>query len=50
MIALAAFVELGCTQDRTRSNGGKYVRVEEIFLTLPLTLLLQAAKINFAAD
>lgn len=50
MTALAAFVELRCTQDRTRSNGGKYVRVEEIFLTHPWTLLLQAVKIYFAED
>lgn len=50
MTALAAFVELRCTQDSTTSNGGKYVRVEKIFLTLPWALLLQAAKINFAAD
>lgn len=43
-------VDLRCIQARSRSNGGKYARVEEIFLTLPWTLLLQAAKINFAED
>lgn len=50
MTALAALVEFESTQDRTRSNSGKYVRVKEVFLTLPWTLLLQAAKINFAED